>query len=82
MERTLLSMGDDEWSPFQKLPTNVLQLLLDYFPLSYTHQYGNMTLIQEIIQEHKQLIGAVEGGLNIGMIYENLGMFSERSFIR
>ena len=82
MERKLLSMGDDEKSPFQKLPTNVLQLLLDYFPLSYTPQYGNKTLIRDIIREHEVLIGAVEGGLTIGMIYENLGMFDERSIIR
>ena len=81
MERTLLSM-EDERSPFQKLPTNVLQLLLDYFSLSYTPEHRNKTLIQEVIREHKQLIGAVEGGLNIGMIYENLDMFSERSIIR
>ena len=82
MERTLLSPGEDEESPFQKLPTNVLQLLLDYFPLSYTPQYGNKTLIREIIREHEQLIGAVEGGLTIDMIYENLGMFYERSILR
>ena len=80
MERKILE--DNEWSPFQKLPTNVLQLFLDYFPLSYTHQYGNKTLIHEIIREHEVLIGAVEGGLNIGMIYENLDMFYERSIIR
>ena len=82
MERKILSMGKDEKSPFTKLPTNVLQLLLDYFPLSYTHQYGNKTLIQEIIREHEVLIGAVEGRLNIGMIYKNLDMFYERSIIR
>ena len=81
MERTLLSM-ENERSPFQKLPTNVLQLLLDYFPLSYTHQYGNKTLIREIIREHEELIRAVEGGLTIDMMYENLGMFSERSILR
>ena len=62
MERTLMSIGD-EWSPSR----NDLQLLLDYFPVSYTPQYGNKTLIQEIIREHEELIGAVEGGLTINM---------------
>ena len=56
----------DEWSPSR----NVLQLILDYFPLSYTPQYGNKTFIQEIIREHEELIGAVEGGLTMNMRYE------------
>ena len=80
MERTLLSMGE-EWSPFQKLPTNALQLVMDYTALSYSLQYSNRTRIEEIIKEHQQLIRAAEGGLSLDMIYEMVGMVSERTII-
>ena len=81
MERTLLKMGD-EWSPFQKLPTNMLQLMFDYFPITQSRQYANHTLIHEILRQHEQLIGAAEGGLNMGMIYQHLGMVSDRTIRR
>ena len=70
-----------EWSPFQKLPTNALQLLMDYMTVSHSLQYSNRTRIDAIINEHQQLIRATEGGLTLDTIYKMLGMVSERTII-
>ena len=70
-----------EWSPFQKLPTNALQLLMDYTALLYSTQYSNRTRIEEIIKEHQQLIRVTEGGLSLDMLYKMMGMVSERTII-
>ena len=67
----------NEWNPFQKFPTNMLQFVIDFIPALFRSEL--VLNLLKILNEHNEIF---QYGIGLDTFFEMAGMAQNKSIYR